>query len=82
MINKSSMVPEYKILDLQGNIQKEGELPKDAQQDFAYLKGYGSDETGYILEILTLKRERWLLRLPYDGSGVQVLIAFKDRANV
>ena len=41
MINKSSMVPEYKILDLQGNIQKEGELPKDAQQDFAYLKGYG-----------------------------------------
>lgn len=82
MINKSSTAPEYKILDLQGNIQMEGEFPSEARQDYAYLKGYGSDETGYILEILTMKKERWLLRLPYDGSSVQILISCKDNVNI
>lgn len=74
MINSNQIVPEYNILDLQGNPQKEGCFPKEAQKDFAYIKGYGNDETGYLLELITLEKERRLFRIPYDGGSVETLI--------
>jgi len=67
---------EYKLSDRKGSVIRKGVLPEPSSASkHTSLIGDGSDSEGFLVEMLNFDTgEARLLRIPYDGTEVQILI--------